>query len=1380
MRMLIRNLPADTAYLVQLRTKLNDQVSEWSQMFEFRTAKDEMPPAPVQNLSGVMSEGNLSLAWEPPTTNADGTELFDLKDFKVSIGPVPADANWPIYTEFVEGPRADFTKEMNIAAFGTYRTGLTISVQARDIVGNLSDPVTITKVKAAPNPVTSLVWTAVGTSFSAAWTPPTTNVDGSAFTDPNGFDVKIIYASTNIRTYSTSVPNFDYSYEQNKADFGGVPGTAKSPLTIEVRARDSVGQLSSAVSQAASNPVPAAPTGLSATVLQSAISLKWNKSTEDDVVNYQVWQGATSGDVGTLVAEPVTNSYLHETVAYSTDHYFYVKAVDVMGGASPASTRTGALRPTSPFQVDTTPPNTPTAVTSTWVPNTSDPSGASGDIRVTWTASTSNDVRNYVVAYSTDNTNWSYMNSDGSPATIKNQRAGATYYVKVKAVDASANSSAYVSATNLTTVIDSTAPAAVTGVSASGGLQTLTVFWTENTEIDVKNGAGTYEVQVDTANTFNTGNLKTVKTSATVLGFSNLTTNTTYYVRVRAIDSSGNAGPYSAIVSAAVGNATTSLSDGSAPASSPTPTVNPLYQALEIKWTAVTNNDPVTYEVHVSTSSGFTPSAGTKAGEVSGTSFIVKTLPGTSTALAYGTTYYVRLIAKDRDGSAAVGTQASGVPSQVDNGDIAANAVRANHIQAGTITTSHITVNTLNGDRIQTNTLNADRIVSLSITAAQIQAGTITGDKINVNDLFSKNATVSGSLTMGATDGGAGAIQSFDYNAGTSKGWKIDANGITIYEGTISSAALNIGTIQSGLTSIDGSIIKTGSIISTAFSPVGDTTQPAWSLNTAGNMQIGDGLVRGKLVVGSSNNTGVQVASSNYGGTGSQWAIKGDGTIDLIGGAVTGGVPGASSLQITSTGITAKDSGGNTRVSIQNTGTFSLATTNGGVVFDDNGLRLYSGATLKVDLNRNGNASFTGTVTAAAGEIAGWTIAPGNLSKNSLVLDSTTGAIYSGSGGSTVGLRGGYGFWAGSINQWDSNVPFSVSTTGYLTSRNGYIGGWTIGPTSLSGSGTLSGGTVSGTNIRTSLGNQRIQLTAGTDTISWYNSSGTETAFIQGNSYSSGYMRIYSGNFILLDTPSYGKVYVNNGFHVYGGVDVGGTLQASGDVWGANGRFASGTVYGYTGDFGGQLYGWGGVYDAGNRVYSAANPHGHGSNYWGGFLRMADYIWSDTYLKAGTGIYSDGHLMVHNGGSPVVFYNGGNSRFGCASGSAIYLQRQDGGAYASVFGGAYTNSSSRSVKKNVKALEKKTNGKGRGSVKKLRPVQFEYDPEFYTDPVPNKTRLGLIAEEVEELYPEAINYDENGKPGIDFTAITTALLLTVQEQQDDIDELRAMVQALKK
>lgn len=102
------------------------------------------------------------------------------------------------------------------------------------------------------------------------------------------------------------------------------------------------------------------------------------------------------------------------------------------------------------------------------------------------------------------------------------------------------------------------------------------------------------------------------------------------------------------------------LTDGDPPASSPSlaagVTGGPNYFAL--KWTAVSNADAVTYEIHESTSSGFTPDGTTLVGETSGTLvFLRKTAAGGD--YSYGTTYYFKLIAKDADGAASAGTQGS-------------------------------------------------------------------------------------------------------------------------------------------------------------------------------------------------------------------------------------------------------------------------------------------------------------------------------------------------------------------------------------------------------------------------------------------------------------------------------------------------------------------------------------------------------------------------------------------------------------------------------------------------------------------------------------------------------------------------------------------------
>ena len=100
-------------------------------------------------------------------------------------------------------------------------------------------------------------------------------------------------------------------------------------------------------------------------------------------------------------------------------------------------------------------------------------------------------------------------------------------------------------------------------------------------------------------------------------------------------------------------------SDGLSPSSSPAVTVTPMIGALYASWPGIANADPVTYEVHVSTSSGFTPSGATLQQLATGTAASIRTTAA-GVALAAATTYYVRIVAKDDDGSAAAGAQGSG------------------------------------------------------------------------------------------------------------------------------------------------------------------------------------------------------------------------------------------------------------------------------------------------------------------------------------------------------------------------------------------------------------------------------------------------------------------------------------------------------------------------------------------------------------------------------------------------------------------------------------------------------------------------------------------------------------------------------------------------
>lgn len=93
-----------------------------------------------------------------------------------------------------------------------------------------------------------------------------------------------------------------------------------------------------------------------------------------------------------------------------------------------------------------------------------------------------------------------------------------------------------------TTGKDNTPPPAITNVVVGRGATTVVVKFDPSTAPDVKDAKGLYEVQIDTSPSFNTGNFRSVRTTAFVVAFNDVTAVGFWYARVSAIDSSGNQG----------------------------------------------------------------------------------------------------------------------------------------------------------------------------------------------------------------------------------------------------------------------------------------------------------------------------------------------------------------------------------------------------------------------------------------------------------------------------------------------------------------------------------------------------------------------------------------------------------------------------------------------------------------------------------------------------------------------------------------------------------------------------------------------------------------------------------------------------------------------
>ncbi|MDD4879706.1 MAG: tail fiber domain-containing protein, partial [Candidatus Omnitrophica bacterium] len=84
---------------------------------------------------------------------------------------------------------------------------------------------------------------------------------------------------------------------------------------------------------------------------------------------------------------------------------------------------------------------------------------------------------------------------------------------------------------------------------------------------------------------------------------------------------------------------------------------------------------------------------------------------------------------------------------------------------------------------------------------------------------------------------------------------------------------------------------------------------------------------------------------------------------------------------------------------------------------------------------------------------------------------------------------------------------------------------------------------------------------------------------------------------------------------------------------------------------------------------------------------------------------------------------------------------------------------------------------GLDKIKELRPVKFKWNADTST---PNFEDIGLIAEEVDEVFPELVSYDNNGRPNnVRYNMLSVVLLKEMQSQQSQIEEQHAEFSRMK-
>jgi hypothetical protein len=306
---------------------------------------------------------------------------------------------------------------------------------------------------------------------------------------------------------------------------------------------------------------------------------------------------------------------------------------------------------------------------------------------------------------------------------------------------------------------DFTPPAVVTGITLtiaayrdSNGIDKgqVSCSWTPptlNADGTVCTDLDHYEVSYTTDGgvTFAVSTLAFNTTTTTAKSFmSGFDVGASVQFRVRAVDSTGNASAYAFSGTVVIPKVITT------PGTPSTPVVTTALRGLMVAWdgqilggTAYDASWART-DVHISSTSGFTPSAATLT-----QSFITKGGAVQVAQLAYATTYYIKLIAWDKSGNqSAPSAQSSGVSAgQLSDPDLPLKLVQGAKIADSAVSTAQLTVAAM-GDSVAPNGSFED-------------IGTATGDwAAKWRDVFNTGAgTSSRDTTAGVPAGGSAAAK---------------------------------------------------------------------------------------------------------------------------------------------------------------------------------------------------------------------------------------------------------------------------------------------------------------------------------------------------------------------------------------------------------------------------------------------------------------------------------------------------------------------------------------------------------------------------------------------------------------------------------------------
>jgi chitodextrinase len=642
--------------------------------------------------------------------------------------------------------KATETYEASFLPFKTVTISTTVPYRA-----TVSAPYGATFDTIAPLNITGLVANNITTSdLILSWNP-------SSSSDTVGYDV--YQGSTILATVS----------ETTYGVVGLIPSTS---YTFTIKAKDNSGNISSGtnitVSTLADTIAPNNVTNLVASgILATSLTLSWTASTSTDVVGYDVYNGLTKLTTVTGTTYNVTG------LSSNTNYTFTVKAKDGYDNIASGS----SVSATTAF-VDTTAPNDVTGLTAGTATVNSIPVG--------WNLSSSSDVANYEVAYSSNGgSTWTIasalVNNSSTSYTITGLTTGTTYTIRVVAIDTSGNRSTGVTITKATassaTYTVSASPSSGTynttqNVTLSVAPSGATIYYTTNgsnpttassvysTPIAVsanttikffaQDGSGN-ATSVQTA-TYTIDTVAPTVTISPVAGSYNSTQSVqitsnegTIYYTLDGTTPTVSSTVYSGAISVSstqtvkylvvdtAGNQTTGSATYTIDTASPDPVTNLTVgtvssTTMPVTWTSPSATDVSKYEVAYSSDGGINYTIATSSLSAPATSYTV-------TGLNTSTTYTIRVVALDVAGNRStpvtVSASTSAAPSKVDDASLL--LYQDNPVNNTTISNAD---NYFNNNEKFTISITAKIPAADSVLLNRWAFGNDTGSKLNIKKTY--------------------------------------------------------------------------------------------------------------------------------------------------------------------------------------------------------------------------------------------------------------------------------------------------------------------------------------------------------------------------------------------------------------------------------------------------------------------------------------------------------------------------------------------------------------------------------------------------------------------------------------------------------------------